>query len=78
MLEIDLSTQEAIREHFDNDVPDEIKEEFNLVSMETYHNYEREAMSQIDGYLNLINIVKKGKDVVLKDSYYTGGWFGAS
>lgn len=56
----------------------EEQEEFKLVSNWAYENYEREAMSPYVAFFNLISVAKKGKEVVLKDSYYDGGWFGAS
>lgn len=54
------------------------KEEFSLVSNWAYENYEREAMSPYVAFFNIISVAQKGKDAVLKDSYYDGGWFGAS
>ena len=54
------------------------KEEFSLVTNWAYENYEREAMSSYVAFFNIISVAQKGKDVVLKDSYYDGGWFGAS
>ena len=54
------------------------KEEFSLVTNWAYENYEREAMSPYVAFFNIISVAQKGKDVVLKDSYYDGGWFGAS
>ena len=41
-------------------------------------NYEREAMSPYVAFFNIIAAAKQGKEFVLKDSYYDGGWFGAS
>lgn len=78
LLEVDLSTQEKINEAFAGGVPEEIREEFDLVSTASYNNYEREAMSPKKGYFNLLFIAKKGLEETLKDSYYEGGWFGAS
>lgn len=54
------------------------KEEFDLVTNWSYENYEREGMSPYVAFFNIIDVAKKGKEVVLKDSYYDGGWFGAS
>ena len=54
------------------------KEEFNLVTYWAYENYEREGMSPYIAFFNIISVAQKGKEVVLKDSYYDGGWFGAS
>ena len=56
---------------------EEIKE-FNLVTNWAYENYEREGMSPYVAMFNIIDVAKKGEEVVLKDSYYNGGWFGAS
>lgn len=57
---------------------EEEQEEFDLVSNWAYENYEREGMSRYIAFFNIINVAQKGKEVVLKDSYYDGGWFGAS
>ena len=54
------------------------QEEFKLVTEWAYENYEREAMSPYVAFFNIISVAQKGKEVVLKDSYYDGGWFGAS
>ena len=54
------------------------KEEFDLVTNWAYENYEREGMSPYVAFFNIIDVAKKGINVVLKDSYYNGGWFGAS
>lgn len=78
LLDIDLSTQENIHKEFDKGIPKEIEEEFQEVTYKSYNNYEREGMSQIEAYINIINIAKKGKEETLKDSYYTNGYFGAS
>ena len=78
LLEIDLSNVEKQKEAFELGVPESIEEEFDLASMSAYNNYEREAMSNVEGYINLIYIAKKGRDYTLKDAYCNGGWFGAS
>lgn len=52
--------------------------EFISVSNYAYDNYEREGMAPYEAFFNIINVAKKGRDIVLKDSYYDGGWFGAS
>ena len=57
---------------------EEEQEEFALVSDWAYENYEREGMSDYVAFFNIIYVAQKGKEVVLKDSYYNGGWFGAS
>ena len=57
---------------------EEEQEEFDLVSNWAYENYEREGMSRYIAFFNVIDVAQKGKEVVLKDSYYDGGWFGAS
>lgn len=57
---------------------EEEQEEFTLVSNWAYENYERERMSRYVAFFNIINVAQKGKEIVLKDSYYDGGWFGAS
>ena len=57
---------------------EEEKEEFKLVTNWAYENYEREGMSPYVAFFNIIAVAKKGKEVTLKDSYYDGGWFGAS
>ena len=57
---------------------EEEQEEFALVSNWAYENYEREGMSRYVAFFNIIYVAQKGKEVVLKDSYYNGGWFGAS
>ena len=57
---------------------DEEKEEFKLVSDWAYENYEREGMSDYIAFTNLVAVAQHGKDYVLQDSYYEGGWFGAS
>lgn len=57
---------------------EEEQEEFALVSNWAYENYEREGMSRYVAFFNIIDVAQKGKEVVLKDSYDDGGWFGAS
>lgn len=57
---------------------EEETEEFKLVTNWAYENYEREGMSPYVAFFNIIDVAKKGREVVLKDSYYDGGWFGAS
>jgi hypothetical protein len=57
---------------------EEEKEEFSLVSEWAYENYEREGMPRWVAFFNIINVAQKGKEAVLKDSYYNDGWFGAS
>jgi hypothetical protein len=57
---------------------EEEKEEFKLVTNWAYDNYEREMMSPYVAFFNIVGVAKKGKEVTLKDSYYDGGWFGAS
>ena len=57
---------------------EEEQEEFALVSNWAYENYEREGMSRYVAFFNIIDVAQKGKEIVLKDSYYDGGWFGAS
>lgn len=56
---------------------DEI-EEFKLVTYWAFENYEREGMSPYVAFFNIIDVAKKGYEYTLKDSYYDGGWFGAS
>ena len=41
-----------------------------------YENYEREDVSKLEAFINIIKVAKEGKEVVLKDSYKTGGYFG--
>ena len=43
-----------------------------------YNNYEREWLCDKDAWLAMVLVAKKGRDVVLTDSYEDGGWFGAS
>ena len=43
-----------------------------------YDNYEREGLGDTDAWEAMTNVAKKGKDVVLVDSYEDDGWFGAS
>lgn len=52
--------------------------EFNDQSNHAYNNYEREMISQEEAYNILMAIAKGGIEVVRKDSYDDGGWFGAS
>lgn len=43
-----------------------------------YDNYEREWLCDKDAWREMTNVAKKGRDVVLVDSYEDDGWFGAS
>lgn len=43
-----------------------------------YDNYEREGMALKTALINILHKASEGRDVVLKDSYANGGWFGAS
>lgn len=56
----------------------EFIKEFELVETWAYNNYEREGMSNAGALANIIDVAEKGKETVLQDSYYNGGWFGAS
>ena len=83
LLDIDLEEILNNKEKQTNDymyslMSDYEKEEFDLVTNWAYENYEREGMSPYVAFFNIIDVAKKGKEVVLKDSYYNGGWFGAS
>jgi len=83
LLDIDLEEILNDKENQTDDymyslMSDYEKEEFDLVTDWAYENYEREGMSSYVAFFNIIDVAKKGKEVVLKDSYYDGGWFGAS
>ena len=43
-----------------------------------YDNYEREWLSAEDAWREMTNVAKKGRAVVLVDSYEDDGWFGAA
>lgn len=73
-LTIDFEIKDAL----DAGIPEEIKDIFEMVTLWAYNNYEREGISPISAYVNLVYKAQKGKEEVLKDSYYNGGWFGAS
>jgi hypothetical protein len=79
LLDIDLSDVNRLnQEYMDNLMSKEEREEFDLVTNWAYENYEREAMPPYVAFFNIIAVAKKGKEIVLNDSYYDGGWFGAS
>ncbi len=83
LLDIDLEDILKDKEKQTNDymyslMTDYEKEEFDLVTDWSYENYEREGMSPYVAFFNIIDVAKKGKEAVLEDSYYDGGWFGAS
>lgn len=65
-----------------NEVKDiEDIKDFNIDGYEgnrAYDNYEREGLGDTDAWEAMTNVAKKGKDVVLVDSYEDDGWFGAS
>lgn len=78
-LEEILNDKEKQNDNFMKSLMTEAEqEEFALVSNWAYENYEREGMSRYVAFFNIIYVAQKGKEVVLKDSYYNGGWFGAS
>ena len=76
--EIKKDKEKQTNEYMYSLMTEEEKSEFELVSEWAYENYERELMSPYVAFFNLIDVAKKGKEVVLNDSYYDGGWFGAS
>lgn len=83
LLDIDLEEILNDKENQTDDymyslMSDYEKKEFDLVTDWAYENYEREGLAGYEAFFNIINTAKKGKDMVLKDSYYDGGWFGAS
>ncbi len=43
-----------------------------------YNNYEREWLSDEVAWREMANVAKQGREKVLIDFYYDGGWFGAS
>lgn len=83
LLDIDIDEimkdeSKQTNEYMYNLMTDVEKEEFDLVTDWAYENYEREGMSPYVAFFNIIAVAKKGKDITLTDSYYDGGWFGAS
>lgn len=83
LLDIDLDEiikdkEKQTNEYMYSLMTKEELEEFKLVTNWAYENYERETISLYVAFFNIIDVAKKGKEVVLKDSYYAGGWFGAS
>lgn len=83
LLDIDLEEiikdkEKQTNEYMYSLMNKEEKEEFELVTDWAYDNYEREGISPYVAFFNIIDVAKKGKEVVLKDSYYDGSWFGAS
>lgn len=79
LLDIDLSDVSKLTESYMEELMSEYeKEEFKLVTSWAYDNYEREGLAPNESFFNIINVAKKGKEATLKDSYYDGGWFGAS
>lgn len=79
LLDIDLSDiSKLTKEYFDNLLTDEEKEIFKVITKYAYDNYEREGLADYEAFFNIISVAKKGKEVTLKDSYYDGGWLGAS
>lgn len=56
-----------------------IKEEFmETLFFMSYENYEREGISHLVAFVNMVNVAQHGRDAVLNDSYKNNGWFGAS
>lgn len=83
LLNINLEEVLNDKEKQNNDfmkslMTEEEQEEFDLVSNWAYENYEREGIDRYVAFFNMISVAQKGKEKVLKDSYYDGGWFGAS
>lgn len=82
---LDIDTEEIIKnkdkqtnEYMYSLMTKEEKEEFDLISNWAYENYEREMMSPYVAFFNIIAVAQKGYEYTLKDSYYDGGWLGAS
>lgn len=76
--EIDKDEEKQTNEYMYSLMTQEEQDEFKLVTNWAYENYEREGMSPYVAFFNLIYVAKQGKEAVLTDSYYDGGWFGAS
>ena len=83
LLDIDIDEiiedkEKSSNEYMYSLMLEEEQEEFKLVTDWAYENYEREGISPYVAFFNLLDVAKKGKEIVLNDSYYDGGWFGAS
>ena len=79
LLNVDISdVSKLTQEYMDKLMTKEEREEFDLVTYWAYENYEREGLSPYEAFFNIIAVAKNGYDYTLKDSYYDGGWFGAS
>lgn len=76
--EINKDKEKQTNEYMYSLMTQEEQDEFKLVTDWAYENYEREGMSPYVAFFNLIYVAKQGKEAVLTDSYYVGGWFGAS
>lgn len=80
----DIEKAKVSKEYCENYFNENIKQyegildEWDSNTDRAYDNYEREAISDVVAFINMLAVAKKGPDVVLKDSYYDGGWFGAS
>lgn len=56
----------------------EVRELNEYIMYIAYDNYEREGITNTVAYGNIIAECQKGREWVLKSSYGSGGWFGAS
>lgn len=74
------SGEEYTKKFFDEMIKQNqgILDEWDSNTDRAYNNYEREGISDIIAFGNMLYVAKNGPDAVLKDSYYENGWFGAS
>lgn len=72
-----ILNKDKLSEFYSN-MDSQIKLDFEGIKYIAYENYEREGISDLEAFGNLVYVAKKGESEVLKDSYRDGGWFGSS
>jgi hypothetical protein len=72
-----IKTQEDLTNWYES-IDSDFKEQYEGCQFWSYNNYEREGMGNDYALYQILRVAKEGKDIVLKDGYYDGGWFGAS
>ena len=73
-----LSKSRAYCEEFYASMSSDMLEDYESLSILAYDNYEREGISKLEAFANIVYIASKGREEVLSNSYAEGGWFGAS
>lgn len=74
-IDLAIENEEYAKNQYNKVIKEEYEEYLHGLS---YENYEREGISNLVSFVNMVHIAKKGTEAVLNDSYANGGWFGAS